>query len=341
MSTGPAGWRRDALGARLFSQTVWRCQVGRGWIRLPVMTKRQSSGFRAAPRSPPLGLGTVCAYALLGLWTLVCLCPLYWVAITSLKSEAAINDGPYYVPFIDFTPSFAAWAFILSDPYDNLLRRFANSAIIALTSTVLTVLLGALAVYGLTRFRYVLPWTGPAPRNRAILIAMLATRLLPPIVVVLPLYLMAQWTGTLDTQMALIAVYTGANLPVAIFLLQPVLGTSATEQEEAALLDGASRLGIFWTILLPMTRAGFAAVGLMVFVLCWNEYLFAAYLAGDQAMTLPPWMAGQLSIKEAQVGGEAAEIAQLSAAAVLMALPVLAFTGLLQRFVGNTAHWQR
>jgi multiple sugar transport system permease protein len=176
---------------------------------------------------------------------------------------------------------------------------------------------------------------GPALHKHGILIALVATRILPPVVVVLPIYLMALYTGTLDTRFALIFTYTAANLPVAIWLLQPVLGWVATEQEEAALIDGASRLRIFFEIAVPMAFAGIAAVAVLIFVLCWNEYLFAAYLTGSHAMTLPPWMVGQISVREAATGGDAVEWAHLSAAAVLMILPLLACTGFVQRILGG------
>ena len=270
-------------------------------------------------------------YALLCAWSLVCLLPLYWVAVTSLKAETDITGGPLYFPFIDFTPSLKAWEFILADPYDNLLARFFNSAIAGVTATLLTLLIGGLALYGLTRFRGNDVLFG----TRTVMATMLATRILPPVAVVLPLYIMAQFTGTLDTHFALIFAYTGANLPVAIWLLRPVLGLKATEQEEAAQLDGASHAAIFFGILVPMTASGIAAAGLLIFILCWNEYLFAAYLAADRAMTLPPWLVGQMSIKEAQIGSEAEEWANFSAAAILIALPVLAFSGWTQRVVSG------
>jgi multiple sugar transport system permease protein len=316
-------------------------------------------------------------YAVLGLWTLVCLFPLYWVAVTSLKGEPEIMGGPFYLPFVDFTPSFKAWVSILTYSNDHLLSRFYNSAVVAITSTLLTVLFGGMAVYGLTRFRYEVPWgrivlfflaavfagsalvvptlwlqflfavaaallllsavrlnqSGPTLRNDGLLFAILATRILPPIVVVLPIYIMALYASMLDTHFALIFAYTAANLPVAVWLLLPVFGNTATSQEEAAQLDGASHALIFLTIFLPMVAASMAAVGLLIFIMCWNEYLFAAYLASDNVSTLPPWVIGQMSIKEAQVGGEGTEWPQLSAAIIFIVVPMLAFTGLAQRFL--------
>ena len=275
----------------------------------------------------------ILTYTLLIFWSVVCLFPLYWIVVTSLKGDPEIMHGPYYLPFIDFTPSLDAWVSILDYANDHLLLRFYNSVVVGITSTFLTVGLGGMAVYGLTRFRYKLPWIGL--RNEGILFAILASRILPPVVIAIPIYVMAQYTGTLDTYFALIFTYTAANLPVAVWLLLPVFGNIATSQEEAAQLDGASHFRIFLTIFLPMVAVSTAAVGLLIFILCWNEYLFAAFLTSDKVSTLPPWVAGQMSLKEAQVGGDGDEWPQLSAAIIFMIVPLLACTGFAQRFLSR------
>ena len=307
-------------------------------VRYPVLVMTQFAPMVSTNRSlqKRSALANLLTYAVLGFWTFVSLFPVYWVAVTSLKGEHEIVDGPFYVPFVDFKPSLDPWVKILSYENDRLLLRFFNSAVVGLTATLLTVLFAGMAVYGLTRFR-----SGPVLRSDRIVFAILATRVLPPVVVALPIYLMAQYTGTLDTRTALIFTYTAANLPVAVWLLLPVFGKLATQQEEAAQLDGASHMRIFFSIFLPMVATSIAAVAFLIFVLCWNEYLFAAYLAGDHAMTLPPWMIGQMSIKEAQTGGEGEEWAQLSAATIFMIVPVLACTFLAQRFLGRMVLWSR
>lgn len=259
---------------------------------------------------------------------MVCLLPIYWLAITSFKSESNISDGPYYLPFIDFTPSLRAWNFIFSYASEKFLTRSINSAVIAGAATLLTMVCAVLLIYGLTRRHGV---RHNPSFTQTVIASTLATRLLPPAVMVLPLYLMAQTLGLLDTHVFMIAVYTAINLPVAVWLLQPVFGNRATEQEDAATLDGASKLQVLLEISVPMIAPALFAVGFLVFVLCWNEYLFSAYLAGDAAMTLPPWMVGQLSIKEAQVGSEAEEWANLSAASMVMIVPLVLGTALMQR----------
>ncbi len=265
-------------------------------------------------------------YVLLGVWSLVCFLPIYWIAITSFKDVSIIDKPPTYVPFLDFTPSLDAWRFIFFDASENLVSRAFNSIIIGISSTLLTLMIGAMLVYGLTRFNSQF-------RSRNIMAAILSTRILPPVVMALPLYFLAQKTGTFDTLGFLIFIYAAINLPLVVWMLAPVFGSRATDQEEAAVLDGATHFHIFFFILLPAVKTAVITVGILVFLQCWNEYLFASYLTSDNALTLSPWMVGQLSMKEAQTGGGAEEVAHLAAATVFMALPVVLLTIFAQRFL--------
>jgi multiple sugar transport system permease protein len=261
-------------------------------------------------------------YSVLWFWALVCIFPIYWVAVTSIKAVPDIEGLPKYLPFVDFAPSLDAWRFILFDHSENLVPKFFNSLIVASAATIITLTFSSMLLYGLLRFRRF---------QFDIIGAILATRILPPVILALPLYLMAYAAGMLDRNVTLVMVYVAINLPIAIWLLQPAIGTKATEQEEAALLDGASHLNICFGILLPMIKGSLIATGLIIFLMCWNEYIFAVYLTSDHAQTLPPWMVGQLSMKEAQVGGGAEEWAHLSAATIFMILPALALAAFVTR----------
>jgi multiple sugar transport system permease protein len=278
-------------------------------------------------------------YLLLAGWSIVCIFPLYWLLVTSFRPVSDIDRGPHYLPFADFAPSLEAWRFILIDSSENLKRSLVNSLIIAPSAAIIAVAAGGMAAYGLTRFDVRLPFRPARSANRGILWGLLATRVLPPVALAVPLYVMAAFVNLLDTEIALILTYAAINLPVAVWLLQPILGPRAWEQEEAARLDGASHMLIFWTILAPMVAGGLAAAGFLIFTLCWNEYLFAATLATDHAATVPVWLVGQLSMKEAQTGGEAEEVTHFAAATVLMLLPPMALAGVIQKLLGRRATW--
>ena len=275
-----------------------------------------------------MSLRRAATYTILTLWSFICILPLYWVFIASLKDESAIIHGPRYLPFIDFMPSLEAWRFILIDSSENLLHPLLNSFVVSTAATLIIIASTCLLLYAATRLDPSKSWLLPFT---------LATRILPPATVVTALYMMAQKSGLLDTRLALVLTYTAINLPVATWLLLPVFGKRATEQEEAARLEGVSHLYILWDILLPMITGSIAAVALIIFVLCWNEYLFAAILTTNHASTLTPWMVGQLSLKEAQVGGEPEEWAHLSAATVLMVAPLMLFSGVAMRMLSRRA----
>ena len=344
------------------------------------MATRPASALIPRPHRAQAHLVRILIYTLLVSWSLVCLFPLDWFVYISIKSGSETVHGSFYIPFRDVPTTLEAWAVVLTYSNDHLELRLFNSVIVGTTSTLLTILFGGMAVYGLTRFQYAVRWArlalfflaivfagiafvvpaarvqlllvvvaallfllgtlfkprGPTLRNDGILFAMLATRILPPVVVALPIYVMALYTGTRDTHFALIFTYTAANFPVAVWLLLPVFGNMVTSQEEAAQLDGASHFQIFFTIFLPMVAASVAAVGLVMFILCWNEYLFAIFLTGDKVSTLPPWVMGQMLIKEAQAGGDTEEWPQLSAAIIFMIAPLLACTAFALRVLGRT-----
>jgi multiple sugar transport system permease protein len=328
-------------------------------------------------------VGRVLTYAVLGSWSVVCLLPLYWVAVTTLKQPIDIISGARYLPWIDFKPTLDAWAFILFNPTDDTLGRYVNSIIVAFASTSITIVFGSMAAYGLRRFPVRLSaffasvvgiciivavaspvlgrWTTFAativaviivfalrrlrPRlrsgewslgNAGILAAVLSTRILPPVVTVLPIYYAVSIVGLLDTRTALIATYVAVNMPVAIWLLIGFFDEIPVGVEEAAQLDGASRFRIFFSIAVPMTKAGIFATALLVFVLCWNEYLFSLYLTSDHALTMPPFLAGQMATRE-QMASADPEWGYFTVLIILMVAPLVVFTGLLQRVVTRTS----
>ena len=350
------------------------------------MTPIDPAGVAQAPARTTSKLRLTLTYAILACWAWICLFPLYWTAAVSLKGPLDIVAGPFYAPFFDYAPSLDAWTYVLFDSNDNPLLRFLNSAVVGLSSTALTIVLGGLAVYGLTRFPLIIPLprmalviaaiflagaallaSGPMVRSslavisvlallaapclgrntrgaigsNGVLIGILASRILPPVVIVLPLYVVAQRIGALDTRSILILTYTAANLPVAVWLLLPVLGSAPTDLEEAAQLDGASHFRILFQVVAPTAAAGIAAASLLIFVLCWNEYLFSVYLADDHAMTMPPFLAAQMSVREQQAGSDAEEWARLSAAIILMTAPLIACAGFAQRFLTRLSPWGR
>lgn len=275
-------------------------------------------------------------YMVLGLWGLISILPLYWLVLTSIKSGADFVQGPRYLPFVDFVPDFSAWRFVLFEQSGAIYPRFANSLIVAAGASLLSVMAGAMLVYGATRF----PTRRSFLQGRVLIPAMIATRILPPLVVVLPLSLMAQLFRVADTRSLLVLVYAAVHVPVAAWLAAPAFGSRRSDQEEAAVLDGAPEWLIFGDVVLPMMAPALMAIAVVVFVLCWNEYLFAVFLTSDHALTLPPFLVGQMSVKEAQAGAEVEEWGRFSAATVLMVLPPLALSTVALSLLRQLPFWR-
>jgi multiple sugar transport system permease protein len=313
----------------------------------------------------------IAIYTLLLLWTLVVLFPLYWVLVTSFKIEVQVDSGPYYLPFIDFAPTLAAWDFMLLQ--SNTLGPYLNSIVVALASTFLALLIGALAAYALVRIRFQVklaavltfltlvvcviigvaaldvPWPvavavatalfllslgtflrrfKAAVGNNDIEFWMISNRIMPPIVAVLPIYVMFQHLRLLDTQVALISTYTGVNLPIVVWLTRDFFASIPADLEESAEIDGASKFRVFFTIALPLVRSGLAATFMLVLILTWNEFLLALFLSNANAQTMPVLVAAQNTTRGPQWW-------YMSVLIVIMIAPVVVIAGFLQKHIAR------
>jgi multiple sugar transport system permease protein len=159
-----------------------------------------------------------------------------------------------------------------------------------------------------------------------VLFFLISQRVLPPVVIVIPVYIMFQRLGLLDTHVALIATYTAINLPIVIWLMRDFFDSIPVDLEESAALDGASRLRIFATIVFPLARAGLAATFLLILILAWNEYLLALFLSTTDAQTMPMLVAAQNNTRGPQWW-------YMCALIVLMIIPVMILAVALQRFI--------
>jgi multiple sugar transport system permease protein len=165
--------------------------------------------------------------------------------------------------------------------------------------------------------------------NGDILFWMISQRILPPIVVIIPVYMMFQAVGLLDTHLGLIIIYAVANLPIVVWLMHDFFAGLPIELEESAQLDGATRFGIFWDIVLPLTRPGLAATTLLTLILNWNEYLFAVFLSTSKAPTLPIMVAAKNAGERGTLWWE------MCAIIVVMIIPVIIMAIILQRFIAK------
>jgi multiple sugar transport system permease protein len=274
--------------------------------------------------------GRVAIYAVLLAWAFICLFPIYWTLTTSFKMAPDVMKGNL-IPWVDFQPKWLGWKSLGLSPdtigsestvREEFFKRFTNSAVIALTSSVLAVVLGSLAAYGLSRFSY--RWG--TMKNDDISFFFLSQLILPPVVLALPFLVLYREVDLLDSRIGLILLYTLTVLPIVIWIMRDQFAGIPTELEEAALVDGLSIWGAFLTIILPIALPGMAAAFILSLVLTWNEYFFAALLTSTHANTLPVMVASQTGSQ----GISWWSMAALSTGAIL---PLVAIGVVLERFI--------
>lgn len=285
-----------------------------------------------------------CAGLLVVLYALITILPLVWIIATSFKSP---SDAIAYPPKTFFTPTVEGYVNVFTtrtrlteeqlqavgEPqtwYDRLVRkdglvisgpsrfaeRFTNSVIIGFGSTVLCIVLGTAAAYAFSRFK--------VPLKDDLLFFILSTRMMPPIAVAIPIFLMFRALGLSDTHAGMILLYTAVNLSLSVWLLKGFIDEIPIEYEEAALIDGYTRFQAFWKVVLPQAATGIASTAIFCLIFAWNEYAFAVLLTSGNAQTAPPFI-------PTIIGVSGQDWPAVAAGATLFLVPVMVFTILLRK----------
>ena len=241
---------------------------------MPVRSAR--NGTRSPLKSVLIGLIVV----VLLIWTLF---PFYWAFISSIK-DPADNYGNKWLPFISFDPTLQPWRELWS--IREIRDSMVNSAIVAIGASTIAVLLGTLAAYGIARFRFF------RPRNGSLTTWFLSQRVLPPVIFVTPYFLIFLQLGLLDSLWGLILVNATFNLAFPVIILTQMFREVPVELEEAAQVDGESRLGIFLKIAVPLVLPGLVVSWILCLAFSWNEFLFGFSMTQNEARVMPVYLAG-------------------------------------------------
>ena len=237
--------------------------------------------------------------------------PLVWMFSSSLKRQVDIFAMP---PIFFFTPTLQEYERVLYNPQFTL--ALGNSLLVAGGTTLLTLAVASLAGYALARYEF--------PGARLIILAILSARLIPGATMVIPYFVLFRTLGLTDTVHGLILAYTGFLLPFAAWLMYGFFLEIPSDIEDSGRIDGCSDLGVFWHIVLPLTRPWLGATAILVFLGAWNEFLYALILSGRQAKTLPIFLSGF-------IGEFRISWAGMFAAATVMVVPALILTLLAQK----------
>jgi len=269
-------------------------------------------------------------WSLIFVYTLLASLPLLWMALTSFKSrEDAISQHARFVPtaqasedglrntFVPTLAPYVALGSVHSGAQHSFWSYLGSSVVIGALSTLASVLLGTSCAYGFSRFRIA--------GAKDWLFFVLSTRFMPPLAVVVPVLMMYRQLSLTGTHAGLILLYTVFNLSLAVWLMKGFLDEIPRAFEEAALIDGYSRLAAFRTIILPQARTGMAVTAVFCLISAWNEYGFAMTLNSSGAITVPAYFAGL------QGNIDGMPWPQVAAGCLLFVAPIVAFTVAVRR----------
>jgi multiple sugar transport system permease protein len=266
----------------------------------------------AVPMMRRKGVRLGLRYAIAVLLVIVFLFPIYWLFMMSFKTPAEI----FAYPPVWYPKSLRLNSYIDLFPNGDA-ATVLNSVILAGASTLIAMILGTMAAYSLVRFR-----TGG--ENLAVWI--ISQRMVPPIAIVFPIFLLYVFFGWVDTYQGLIILYTAFSLPYVIWMMRGYIEDIPLELEESALVDGCSRWRVLWRVVFPMARSGLFATAVFTFIFAWNDFIFALVLTRTEVITYTVQVTHYF-------GGQSNFWSKISAMSVLGTLPVFIAVATLQRYL--------
>ena len=260
-------------------------------------------------------VSTVLLYILIAIVLVIIAFPVYWLISTSLKPGVeSLTNPPTYIPSRLVFDNYVA---VLKSENVKFLK---NSLIVAVASTFLTTLMGAMAAYALSK-TYIAFWI-----RRALMLWILVTRIFPPITTAIPYYVIIKNLGLADTYAALIITYVSYGLPFVIWLMLGFFQDLPADIEKAAIVDGCSMWQRFRLVVLPLTLPGLAVTAIFAFIYAWNEFLYASILTSFTAKTLPVVISTFISDQYMRWG-------EMSAMGSMMIIPVMIFALATQKYL--------
>lgn len=258
-------------------------------------------------------INTILTYIAILLAVLFSIAPILYLFITSFKPpELTFAVPPVWI----FEPTLQNYREVFAG--GTFVKYFLNSLVVASATTAIALVLGSFAGYGFARF----PFQG----NTTLRLGALIPQMLPPITIIVPLYILFNSAKMTDTQGALIVSYLTFAIPLAIWMTTGFFADVPVELEESAMIDGCTRLGALFRINIPIVAPGLAATAILCFIYCWNEFLYAAILTGRDARTLPVTITSFMTNKAILWG-------RIAASGSLVLLPVLIFAVIAQRYL--------
>lgn len=259
------------------------------------------------------------------LWSIFVLMPLLWALVTSFKSPAAVENGATYIPFLEFQPELTGWSNIFGGggATTNLVPPLMNSIVITLCAALISLALGTVTSYGLSRYIYKAGFI----KNQDIIFFFISQRIMPPIVLSFPFFLMLKTLGLLDTRSGLVLVSIAGLMPIVVWLMVDFFNGIPKELDEMAMLEGYSPFEVFGRVILPLAAPGLTVAGMFAVIFGWNDFFYPLILTFGRVVTLP--------VAIVSLNATITPYWTLSAAAIFAILPLIAFAFAIERFLSK------
>ena len=225
-------------------------------------------------------------YLFIGLWSMFVVAPFLWALSTSFKDFNSVTGGATYIPWVDFEPSLEGWKVLLRSPAQggvNIVEPYFNSIAVTCSASFISIFLGTLAAYALSRFTFKAGFI----KNSDITFFFISQRIMPPIVLSIPFFIMLGKLGLLDSMLGLIMVYVVLLMPIAVWIMVDFFNKVPREIDETALIDGCNPYQAFYKVVLPNSIPGLIVAGMFCMIFGWTDFFFAFILTFTEVQLLP------------------------------------------------------
>ena len=225
-------------------------------------------------------------YLFIGLWSMFVVAPFLWALSTSFKDFNSVTGGATYIPWVDFEPSLEGWRVLLRSPAQggvNIVEPYFNSIAVTCSASFISIFLGTLAAYALSRFTFKAGFI----ENSDITFFFISQRIMPPIVLSIPFFIMLGKLGLLDSMLGLIMVYVVLLMPIAVWIMVDFFNKVPREIDETALIDGCNPYQAFYKVVLPNSIPGLIVAGMFCMIFGWTDFFFAFILTFTEVQLLP------------------------------------------------------
>ena len=225
-------------------------------------------------------------YLFIGLWSMFVVAPFLWALSTSFKDFNSVTGGATYIPWVDFEPSLEGWRVLLRSPAQggvNIVEPYFNSIAVTCSASFISIFLGTLAAYALSRFTFKAGFI----KNSDITFFFISQRIMPPIVLSIPFFIMLGKLGLLDSMVGLVMVYVVLLMPIAVWIMVDFFNKVPREIDETALIDGCNPYQAFYKVVLPNSVPGLIVAGMFCMIFGWTDFFFAFILSFTEVQLLP------------------------------------------------------